>query len=91
MVNRNGVDVTAEYVRGAEICFQDAQKAAEQMGEALEGAILQARSPSCGVGQIYNGHFDGTLIPGDGIFTRLLRENEIPAGTENVIRENGEQ
>ena len=91
VVNRNGVDVTAEYVRGAEICFRDAQKAAEQMGEALEGAILQARSPSCGVGQIYNGHFDGTLIPGDDIFTRLLRENEIPAGTENVIRENGEQ
>ena len=76
VVNRNGVDVTAEYVRGAEICFRDAQKAAEQMGEALEGA---------------NGHFDGTLIPGDGIFVRLLRENEIPAGTENVIRENGEQ
>ena len=25
VVNRNGVDVTAEYVRGAEICFRDAQ------------------------------------------------------------------
>ena len=35
VVNRNGVDVTAEYVRGAEICFRDAQKAAEWMGEAL--------------------------------------------------------
>ena len=37
--------------------------------------ILQSRSPSCGVKQIYDGTFTGTLIDGMGVTARLLREN----------------
>ena len=36
-------------------------------------ALLKARSPSCGVGEIYDGSFSRRLIPGDGLFAGLLR------------------
>lgn len=42
-----------------------------------ELVILQARSPSCGVGSVYDGSFSGTLIPGQGVFAKLLMENNI--------------
>ena len=34
--------------------------------------ILQSRSPSCGVKQIYDGTFSGKLIPGHGVFAELV-------------------
>ena len=40
-------------------------------------AILQSRSPSCGVKQIYDGSFSGELIEGRGVFAQLLLENGI--------------
>ena len=36
--------------------------------------ILQSRSPSCGVKQVYDGSFSGTLMPGQGIFARMAQE-----------------
>ena len=42
-----------------------------------ELAILQSRSPSCGVRSVYDGTFSGTLIPGQGIFAKLLTENNM--------------
>ncbi len=38
-----------------------------------EGAILKARSPSCGVCAVYDGSFTGRLRPGDGVAAALLR------------------
>ena len=35
-------------------------------------AILQSRSPTCGVKQIYDGSFSGNLIKGQGIFAKAL-------------------
>lgn len=35
--------------------------------------ILQSRSPSCGVNTIYDGSFSGKLIPGQGVFSELLK------------------
>ena len=40
-------------------------------------AILQSRSPSCGVNTIYDGSFSGKLIPGQGVFSELLKKNGI--------------
>ena len=48
-----------------------------------ELAILKSRSPSCGVGRIYDGSFSGRLVTGDGIFADYLRQAGIPAYTEN--------
>ena len=43
----------------------------------MELAILQARSPSCGVKEIYDGSFSGQKIKGQGVFTRLLSAHGI--------------
>ena len=41
-------------------------------------AILQSRSPTCGVKQIYDGTFSGTRIDGQGALARALKERGIP-------------
>lgn len=41
---------------------------------AIDCAVLQSRSPTCGVNQIYDGTFSGTLIPGSGVFAQALKE-----------------
>ena len=47
------------------------------LSKNVELAILQSRSPSCGVGKIYDGSFSGTLIDGNGVFAQLLIDNGI--------------
>ena len=46
----------------------------EQAGgpDEIAMCVLQDRSPSCGVGRIYDGTFSGTLTPGNGVFVDLL-------------------
>lgn len=54
----------------------------EAIGEAMEMirkedircAILQSRSPTCGVNQIYDGSFSGKLIDGSGLFAQALKD-----------------
>ena len=52
--------------------------AEEALRLALENgctaAILKARSPSCGSGEIYDGSFTGTRVPGEGVFARMARK-----------------
>lgn len=46
----------------------------EQIGrEEIQCAILQSRSPTCGVNQIYDGSFSGKRISGSGIFAQALK------------------
>ena len=69
VTNREGKNVDAEFRKGAKIALEIAKK------EKIDLAILQSRSPSCGVKQIYDGTFSGTRIDGQGVFARLLNEN----------------
>ena len=46
--------------------------------ENVQCAILQSRSPTCGVNQIYDGSFSGKLIPGSGVFAQALRDAGYP-------------
>lgn len=78
---RDGADVTENYNRGAE----EALRIARQFG--CESAILKARSPSCGKGQIYDGSFSGTLCPREGVCAELLQNNGIKVYTEEEIPE----
>ena len=79
-----GDDVTDLYRRGAE----HAVALARATGAA--GAVLKARSPSCGSGQIYDGTHRGILAGGDGVTTEALRaagvtvvsEEDLAAGRE---------
>ena len=79
VLTRDGVDVTDAYVRGA----RKALTAAQEAGAAV--AILKARSPSCGLGRIYDGTHSGTLRPGDGVTAALLRAHGIDVLTEEDL------
>ncbi len=67
-VNREGKSVDTEFRRGVELTLE---KLAD---EEVELVILQPRSPSCGVKQIYDGSFTGTLINGQGMLAGALME-----------------
>jgi uncharacterized protein YbbK (DUF523 family) len=69
VINKNGQDVTEEFIKGAE----ETLKIARQFN--IKEFIAKSRSPSCGCGQIYDGTFSGKLIDGDGVTTVLLRRN----------------
>lgn len=71
IVNREGTDVTAQYRAGAEAALRIARQ------HGCRYAVLKEKSPSCGKGRIYDGSFTGTLIDGDGVTVRLLKENGI--------------
>ena len=90
VINKNGEDLTDAFRRGAEICLKKVLAASEPSesgsGEEIELAILKAKSPSCGSGQIYDGTFTGTLIEGDGVFARMLKEHGIRVITENELK-----
>ena len=76
VVSRDGRDVTAEYRRGAELSLRLAQR------YDCRKALLKARSPSCGSGQIYDGSFSGMLIPGKGITAGLLESKKMEVFSE---------
>lgn len=80
VLRKDGADVTAEFMRGAE----ESLKLAKMIG-ATE-AILKSRSPSCGCNQIYDGTFTSTLVPGDGVFAALCKANGIAVKTEEEIK-----
>ena len=71
VTNKNGESKDKEFRSGAEICLKKA------IDEKADLAILQSRSPSCGVKQIYDGSFSGKLIDGSGIFASMLSQNGI--------------
>lgn len=41
--------------------------------EDIQCAILQSRSPTCGVNEVYDGSFSGKLIPGSGVLAQALK------------------
>ena len=66
-----GKDVTEEYEKGAQMAL----RVAKVLG--CECAVLQDRSPSCGIGKVHNGLFDGGLVDGDGKTAELFRKEGI--------------
>ena len=74
---RSGADVTEQYRRGAE----EALRLCRSCG--CDAAVLKERSPSCGVGAVYDGTFSGVLAAGDGVTAELLTENGIPVYGES--------
>ncbi|WDP91911.1 MAG: DUF523 domain-containing protein [Desulfobacter sp.] len=74
-----GADVTAPFLMGARAALALAGE------KGICFALLKERSPSCGSNRIYDGHFTGTLIPGMGVTTALLRRHGISVFSENEI------
>jgi uncharacterized protein YbbK (DUF523 family) len=85
IVDKEGKDLTEAFQRGARISLELAEAEARRRNETIEGAVLKARSPSCGSGRIYDGTFSGKLVPGDGCLVELLREKEIKVISEKEI------
>lgn len=79
VINKDGLDVTENYNKGARLALEKA------INNNCKLAILKAKSPSCGCGKIYDGTFTGTLINGDGVATKLFKENNIKVITEEEI------
>lgn len=69
--NADGTSVDYEYRHGAQLCLEIA------LEEGVDCAVLQSRSPSCGVGIIYDGTFSHVKILGNGVFAQLLIDNGI--------------
>ncbi len=65
VINREGKNVTKEFMLGAQKAFEIVRK------EKPDLIILQSRSPSCGIKQIYDGSFSGRKIDGQGLFAAL--------------------
>ena len=78
VVTAEGTDVTAQYDRGAE----EVGKLATLFG--CKKAVLKAKSPSCGCGEVYDGTFTKTLRPGMGRTAELLKKQGILIYNENL-------
>lgn len=69
VMNCEGESVDEQFRLGARRCLE------QLAGEDVSLVILQPRSPSCGPDSVYDGTFSGTLVSGEGVFARLLREH----------------
>lgn len=67
-MTKNGRNVTEEFQKGVYIAMEKIKE------KNIDLAILQSRSPTCGVRQIYDGTFQGILKQGEGLFAKKLRE-----------------
>jgi len=66
-----GKDVSSAFIKGAE------KTLALALQHQIKIVILTERSPSCGSQNIYDGSFSGSIIDGQGVTSKLLRENGI--------------
>lgn len=67
VMTEDGITVDKEFHAGATLLVRQA------LNEKIDMAVLQSRSPSCGVNQIYDGTFSGNLIHGQGVFAEMLK------------------
>lgn len=79
VTNKEGISVDNEFRNGAQAALAIA------LENKADLAILQSRSPSCGVKEIYDGSFSGKKIKGQGVFAKLLAKHDIKVlDAENV-------
>lgn len=71
VVNMEGVDVTCQFLKGANETLRIAQTV------GAKEAFLTEKSPSCGCGRIFDGSFAYKFIAGDGVTAALLKRNGI--------------
>ena len=68
LTDRNGKNVDAPMRR---VIQRWLDKLAD---EPIDCAVLKSRSPTCGVRQVYDGTFTGTLVDGAGLFAGALQQ-----------------
>lgn len=81
VTNKEGVSVDNEFRKGAQAALTIA------LENKADLAILQSRSPSCGVKEIYDGSFSGKKIKGQGVFAKLLTVQGIKVlDAEDIVK-----
>ena len=68
VIRRDGIEVD-KAIRTAV-----AQILKQIKNEDIECAVLKARSPTCGVRQVYDGTFSGKLVNGAGVLAKALKD-----------------
>ena len=81
VITIDGLDVTEEYVRGAQMGLALAQRL------GITAAILKAHSSSCGPRKQYDGTFQLVLKPGQGVFAALLARHGFTLYSEDNLDE----
>lgn len=76
VLRKDGADMTKHYVQGANEALNIAKLA------GCKTAVLKSKSPMCGCGKVYDGTFTKTPVSGDGVFTKLLKQNKIQVYNE---------
>ncbi len=79
VITINGIDVTENYLRGAEEALYFAKI------YNVRYAILKDGSPSCGSNYIYDGTFSGKKVTGMGITAQLFIKNGIKVFSEKNL------
>lgn len=79
VLNREKIDVTKEYQKGAEETLYLAKLF------NVKKALLKESSPSCGSNTIYDGTFSKNKKEGMGITAKLLKENGIEIISEKEL------
>jgi len=80
VVSKDGKDCTKQFIKGADKTLAVVQTL------DIKVAILKSKSPSCGIGKIYDGSFSGKLIDGNGVTAQLLINNGVKVYTEEQVR-----
>ncbi|MFZ5352435.1 MAG: DUF523 domain-containing protein [Bacillota bacterium] len=81
VADKSGRDVTREFLAGADETLKIARLC------KCEAAIMKARSPSCGCGEIYDGSHSKNVKSGNGVCTQLLLNNGIKVYTDENYEE----
>ena len=69
IVSKEGYDVTANFIKGAEEIVRIARL------YGVQQAVLKSKSPSCGIKSVYDGTFSSVLIDGQGYTAHLLNRD----------------
>lgn len=79
VIDAQGHDHTQAFMLGAKAALDKA------LQSGATAAILKSRSPSCGVGAVYDGTFSKKLVPGHGLWAELLLEAGFSLFTEESL------
>ncbi|MFA6689930.1 MAG: DUF523 domain-containing protein [Sphaerochaetaceae bacterium] len=68
VMDEHGENVDDTYRRAVELALKTIEN------QPFDLVILQSRSPTCGVNEVYDGSFTGRLVPGSGLFAKALKD-----------------
>ena len=77
VLSASGKDISEKLRKGSEECLEKVKD--------CDLLILKSKSPSCGIGKIYDGSFSGKLVEGDGLFVQLCRKKKVILLDENDL------